>query len=93
VARNTEGLVGATLPDRRIYEFSKYVASLCVRRNTNVIRLGVKLGIDPLNLLRMINSKTKPTEAVIDGLARELDGDAGNLQKLAEVIEPFESSE
>ena len=72
MARTTEELVGATLPDRRIYEFSNYVAALCLRRNINVIRLGVKLGIDPLDLLRVINGKTKPTEAVIDGLAREL---------------------
>jgi hypothetical protein len=93
MTRITEGLVGTTLPDRRVYDFSKYVVALCVRGDTNVIKLGVKLGIDQLDLLRMINGRAKPTESLIDGLARELDGDVSYLQKLAEVIEPCEPSE
>ncbi len=93
MTRITEGLVGTRVPGRRVYKFSKYVAALCVRGDINVIKLGVKLGIDPLDLLRMINGKAKPTEALIEGLAHELGCDASYLQKLAEVIEPSEPSE
>jgi hypothetical protein len=81
------------LADRKIYEFSKHVGALCVKRDTNVIKLGVKLGIDPLELLKMISGKTKPTKAVVGGLARELDSDVRYLQKLADAIKPFEPSE
>jgi hypothetical protein len=93
VTRITEGLVGTALPDGKAYEFSKYVAALCVRGDTNVIKLGVRLGIDQLDLLRMIKGKAKPSEAFIDGLVREFGGDASYLEKLAEMIEPSEPSE
>jgi hypothetical protein len=89
----TERPVGLTLQARRAYEFKRYVAALCVQRDTHVTKLGVKLWIDPLDLLWMIHGKTTPTKAVIDGLARELRGDVGYLEKLAEVIEPSGSSE
>jgi len=55
-----------TLP--KVYEFSKYIGELCVTRDTNVYKLGAKLGIDPIELLRMINGRTRPTKAVIVGL-------------------------
>ena len=81
------------MPDRRTHEFTRYVAALCVQRDTHVINLGVKLGVDPLDLLWMIHGKRTPTKAVIDGLARELGGDVRHLQKPAEVIEPSGSAE
>jgi hypothetical protein len=37
---------------------------------TNVHKLGAPLGVDPVELLRMINGKAVPTKAVIDGLAK-----------------------
>jgi hypothetical protein len=51
-----------------------------------VIKLGPKLGMDPMELLRMINGKVVPTKAVVQGLARELDSDVRYLEKLAEEI-------
>jgi hypothetical protein len=50
-------------------------AHLCVTRDTNAQQLGAKLGIDPTEVLRVINGKTVPTKAAISGLARELDSD------------------
>jgi hypothetical protein len=40
-----------------VYEFSKHICALCVTRGTDVFRLGTKLGIDPMELLQMINGK------------------------------------
>lgn len=40
-------------------------------------------GIDPRELLDMINAKKMPTKAVIRGLAKELDIDERYLEKLA----------
>lgn len=52
----------------------------------NVHKLGAKLGIDPAELLRMINGKVRPTKAVLNGLARELNSDIRYLEKLAAEI-------
>jgi hypothetical protein len=38
----------------------------------DVSRLGAKLGIDPMELLQMINGEMVPTRAVISALAKEL---------------------
>jgi hypothetical protein len=46
-----------------------------VKRDTNVHKLGPKLGVDPMELLRMINGRAVPTKAAIAGLARVLDSD------------------
>jgi hypothetical protein len=46
-------------------------ALLCVTWNTN----GQKLGMNSMELLKMINRKTVRSKAVIAGLARELDSD------------------
>ena len=43
------------MTEPKVYEFSKHVGTLCVRANKNVHTLGEKLGIDPMELLRMIN--------------------------------------
>ena len=45
------------MPDPKPYEFSKHIGALCVTRDTNVHKLGAKLGIDPMELLRMMNGK------------------------------------
>jgi transcriptional regulator with XRE-family HTH domain len=74
------------MPDPKPYEFSKHIGALCVTRDTNVHKLGAKLGIDPMELLRMINGKTVPTKAVIAGLAKELGSDVQYLEKLVEEI-------
>ena len=49
--------------------------------------LGAKLGIDPMELLRMINAKAPLTKQVIAGLALELDSDGSYLTKQAEGIQ------
>jgi hypothetical protein len=76
------------MPEPKVYEFSRHIGALCVTRDTNVYKLGVKLGVDPTELLRMINGKIMPTKAVISGLARELDSDVRYLEKLAAEIKP-----
>jgi hypothetical protein len=43
-------------------------------------------GVDPIELLRMINGRSLPTKAIVAGLARELDSDVRYLEKLAEEI-------
>jgi len=63
------------MPEPKVYEFSKHIGALCVKRDTNVFKLGAKLGVDPMELLRMINGRAVPTKAVIAGLAKELDSD------------------
>ena len=63
--------------------FSAYVGNLCVTRGTDVFKLGAKLGIDPIELLRMINGKVVPTKAVLSGLAKELHSNLSLLTKLA----------
>jgi putative sterol carrier protein len=74
------------MPEPKVYEFSKHIGALCVKRDTNVQQLGATLGIDPTELLRMINGKVMPTKAIISGLARELDSDVSYLTKLAAEI-------
>jgi hypothetical protein len=76
------------MPERKDYEFSRHIGALCVRANTNVVMLGKKLGIDPVELLRMFNGYVVPSKAVIAGLARELDSDVRYLEKLAAEIKP-----
>ena len=67
---------------------SSYVGGLCVNRGTDVFKLGAKLGMDPIELLRMINGKVVPTKAVISGLAKELHSNVFLLTKLASEIKP-----
>lgn len=74
------------MPEPKVYAFSQHIGALRVTRETNVHKLGAKLGVNPRELLRMINGKVVPTKAVITGLARELDSDVRYLEKLAEEI-------
>jgi hypothetical protein len=54
---------------------ARHICALCATRGTDVFRLGAKLGIDPMELLQMINGKVVPTRAVISGLAKELEAE------------------
>jgi hypothetical protein len=76
------------MPEPKVYEFSKHICALCATRGTDVFRLGTKLGIDPMELLQMINGKVVPTRAVISGLAKELDSNVSLLTKEAAEIKP-----
>jgi hypothetical protein len=76
------------MPEPKIYEFSRHICALCTTRGTDVFRLGNKLGIDPMELLQMINGKVVPTRAVISGLAKELHSNVSLLTKLASEIKP-----
>jgi transcriptional regulator with XRE-family HTH domain len=71
-----------------VYAFSQHVGTLCVTHDTNVHKLGAKLGIDPAELMRMFNGRVVPTDQVIAGLARELNSDPSYLQELADGIKP-----
>jgi hypothetical protein len=70
------------MPPPKVYEFSKHIGALCATRG----KLGAKLGIDPAELLQMINGRIMPTKAVISGLAKELNSDVRYLEKLATEI-------
>jgi transcriptional regulator with XRE-family HTH domain len=76
------------MPGAKVYEFSKHIGALCASRGTGVYKLGAKLGIDPMELLRMINGKVMPTKQVIAGLAKELGSEPSYLHKLAAEIKP-----
>jgi hypothetical protein len=76
------------MPEPKVYEFSEHICALCATRGTEVFRLGAKLGIDPMELLQMINGKVMPTGAVISGLAKELHSNVSLLTKLATEIKP-----
>jgi plasmid maintenance system antidote protein VapI len=68
------------------YAFSTHVGSLCVKRDTNVQKLGAALGINPMELLAMINGRQVPTTRAIAGLAKALDSAESYLTKLAAEI-------
>ena len=80
------------MPEPKVYEFSGHICALCATRGTDVFRLGTKasvsLGIDPMELVEMINGKVVPTKAVISGLAKELHSNVSLLTKLATEIKP-----
>jgi hypothetical protein len=71
----------------KVYEFSRHVGALCARAGKNVYTLAPKLGLEPSELLDMINCRMKPTKAVVQGLAKELDSDVRYLEKLAAEIQ------
>jgi hypothetical protein len=62
--------------------------ALCATQSTDVFRLGAKVGIDPMELLQMINGKMVPTRTVISGLAKELHSNVSLLTNLAAEIKP-----
>jgi hypothetical protein len=68
------------MPEPKVYEFSKHICAPCATRGTDVFRLGTKLGIDPMELLQMINGKrvTLPTSASRHGSS--ILGFSGKLQ-------------
>jgi hypothetical protein len=57
-----------------------------VTRGTDVFKLGAKLGVDPIEVLRMIKGNVATTKAVIQGLAKKLDRDPRYLEKFAKEI-------
>ena len=76
------------MPEPKFYEFSEHICALCATRGMDVFRLAAKLGIDPMELLQMINGKVMPTRAVISGLAKELHSNVSLLTELATEIKP-----
>jgi hypothetical protein len=56
------------MPNLKVYEFSWYVA-LCVTRSADLNSLSAKLGLEPMDLVGMINGRTSPSKAVAQGLA------------------------
>jgi hypothetical protein len=49
------------MPKFKVYAFSQHIGNLCVTHDTNVHKLGAKLGIDPAELLLRMGSR--PTHA------------------------------
>jgi hypothetical protein len=71
------------MPNLKVYEFSWYVA-LCVTRSADLDSLSAKLGLEPMELVGIINGRTSPSKAVVHGLAIELGSDVRFLECLAE---------
>jgi hypothetical protein len=65
------------MPEPKVYAFSQHIGALCVTRDTNLHKLGAKLGIDPMELLRMINGTVRRPRRSSPGLAKELDAALG----------------
>ena len=78
----------ATIPQPTAYEFSKHIGDLCVIRGTGIYKLGPKLGIEPMELLRIINGNVVLNKAVLVGLAKESGRDLSYLKRLAAEIKP-----
>jgi hypothetical protein len=78
------GLYTAAMPLH--FQFNTFIGTLCVTRDTDVHKLGPKLDIDPMELLKMINGQVTPTKSIVTGLAKELGCDPAYLQKLAAEI-------
>jgi hypothetical protein len=70
----------------KVYQFSTFVGTLCVTRDTNIHRLAVTLGVDAAELLAMINGQVIPSRAVVAQLAKVLESDPRYLEKLVEEI-------
>jgi hypothetical protein len=70
------------------FQFSTFIGTLCVTRQTDVHKLGTKLDIDPMELLKMINGKVVPTNSIVSRLARELGCDQAYMQRMAAEIKP-----
>jgi hypothetical protein len=62
-------LVGAALPQHRVFEFTKHVGHLCTRREVDIGRLAERLTMNPTELLKMINGRLTPTNVVLSGWA------------------------
>jgi hypothetical protein len=56
--------------DRKYAGEWRIVPCLSVTRGADVYKLGGEAGIDPMELLRMINAKVVPTMPVLGGLAK-----------------------
>jgi hypothetical protein len=74
------------MPEPKPKAFAVYIGTLCVEKQTDVRKMGGKIGIDPMELLSMVNGKTPLTKAARVGLAKELGSDLAYLQKLAAEI-------
>jgi hypothetical protein len=63
------------MPEPMVYLFSQHIGNLCVSHDTNVHKLGAKLGIDPAELVRAFNGPAPASKTVVAGLAKALDTD------------------
>jgi hypothetical protein len=66
-----------------VSEFTKFIGSMCARKMLNVYQLGPRLGIEPDELLAMINGRKATPPRIVQGLARELNIDDRYLERLA----------
>jgi hypothetical protein len=71
---------------RKVYPLARHIGALCVTNDTNVFKLGVAVGLDPLDLLSMINGRQAMPSKVAATLAKALDSDASYLEKLAQEV-------
>jgi transcriptional regulator with XRE-family HTH domain len=68
---------------REVSEFTKLVGDLCARREIDIYQLAERLAMDPAELVKIVNGKLMPTDAVLAGLSKALDSDVRNLKELA----------
>jgi hypothetical protein len=53
-------IILSAVQEPKVYSFFQHIGAMCVTRGTDVYRLGAKVGMAPMELLRMINGKVVP---------------------------------
>jgi hypothetical protein len=77
------------MPDTKYkppYQFSTHMGAPCAKQFRTFADLAEKLRMPVEDLMRQCNGKASPSEALIKGLAKELDIDESFLNRLAEEV-------
>jgi transcriptional regulator with XRE-family HTH domain len=68
------------------YQFSTQIGAACVKKFRTFPDLAEKLKMPVEDLMRQCNGKAPPSNALVRGLAKELDIDESFLNRLAEEV-------
>jgi transcriptional regulator with XRE-family HTH domain len=82
--------IGFEMPDAKPYKppyaFSVTIGENCARKMRTFIDLAEALKMDITDLMRQCNGKVSPSQALVKGLAKELEIDESFLNRLAEEV-------
>jgi transcriptional regulator with XRE-family HTH domain len=80
--------VGRLMPEKYKppYTFSTHIGAACATQFRTFADLAEKLKIDVTDLMRQCNGKVPPSNALVKGLAKELDIDESYLNRLADEV-------
>ena len=70
-------------PYKSPYAFSVTIGENCARKMRTFVDLADKLGIPVEDLMRQANGHASPSNALVKGLAKELEIDESYLERLA----------